>query len=68
DEHGRLTRKDERNIRDGGSHSHHYHYDTRHRLVHYRREQPGVTLRESRYLYDPQGRRVGKRVWYSPDR
>ncbi|HAS1154452.1 TPA: RHS repeat protein, partial [Enterobacter cloacae] len=26
------------------------------------------TLRESRYLYDPQGRRVSKRVWYSPDR
>ncbi|MGG6633446.1 UNVERIFIED_CONTAM: RHS domain-containing protein, partial [Enterobacter cloacae] len=63
DEHGRLTEKDERSIRDGGSHSHHYHYDTRHRLVHYRREQQGVALQESRYLYDPPGRRVGKQVW-----
>ncbi|HEG1988793.1 RHS element core protein [Enterobacter cloacae] len=68
DEHGRLTRKDERNIRDGGSHSHHYHYDHRHRLVHYRLTQQGQTLRESRYLYDPQGRRVGKKVWYGADR
>ncbi|MFQ3395682.1 RHS repeat-associated core domain-containing protein [Enterobacter mori] len=68
DEHGRLTRKDERNIRDGGSHSHHYHYDHRHRLVHYRLIQQGQTLRESRYLYDPLGRRTGKKVWHSPDR
>ncbi|MBT1727500.1 RHS element core protein [Enterobacter quasimori] len=63
DEHGRLTEKDERSIRDGGSHSHHYHYDNQHRLVHYRCEQPGIVLQESRYLYDPLGRRVGKRVW-----
>ncbi|WP_368277826.1 RHS repeat-associated core domain-containing protein [Enterobacter cloacae] len=63
DEHGRLTEKDERSIRDGGSHSHHYHYDHRHRLVHHRLTQQGQTLQESRYLYDPPGRRVGKRVW-----
>jgi YD repeat-containing protein len=68
DEHGRLTRKDERNIRDGGSHSHLYHYDNRHRLVHYCLTQQGQTLRESRYLYDPLGRRVGKKVWYGADR
>ncbi|MBJ9890453.1 MULTISPECIES: RHS repeat-associated core domain-containing protein [Citrobacter] len=67
DEHGRLTRKDERNIRDGGSHSHYYHYDHQHRLVHHRLTQQGQTLRESRYLYDPQDRRVGKKVWRSPD-
>ncbi|HCC0890844.1 TPA: RHS repeat protein, partial [Salmonella enterica] len=57
--------KDERQIRDGGGYVHHYHYDNRHRLVHYRREQQGITLLESRYLYDPPGRRIGKRVWKS---
>ncbi|ASG52832.1 MAG TPA: RHS repeat protein [Salmonella bongori] len=65
DAHGRLAEKDERRIRDGGSHSHHYHYDNQHRLCHYRCEQQGVTLLESRYLYDPLGRRIGKRVWKS---
>ncbi|HCM1944640.1 TPA: RHS repeat protein, partial [Salmonella enterica subsp. salamae serovar 30:g,m,s:e,n,x] len=65
DEYGRLTEKDERQIRDGGGYVHHYHYDNRHRLVHYRREQQGITLLESRYLYDPPGRRIGKRVWKS---
>ncbi|ECD9463243.1 RHS repeat protein, partial [Salmonella enterica subsp. salamae] len=65
DAHGRLTKKDERQIRDGGGYVHHYHYDNRHRLVHYRREQQGITLLESRYLYDPAGRRIGKRVWKS---
>ncbi|HDJ2743840.1 TPA: RHS repeat protein, partial [Salmonella bongori] len=65
DAHGRLAEKDERQIRDGGSHSHHYHYDNQHRLAHYRCEQQGVTLRESSYLYDPLGRRIGKRVWKS---
>ncbi|WP_079794762.1 DUF6531 domain-containing protein, partial [Salmonella bongori] len=65
DEHGRLVEKDERRIRDGGSHSHHYHYDNQHRLSHYRCEQQGGTLLESRYLYDPLGRRIGKRVWKS---
>ncbi|VDZ81388.1 core protein [Salmonella bongori] len=44
DAHGRLAEKDERRIRDGGSHSHHYHYDNQHRLAHYRCEQQGVTL------------------------
>ncbi|EKC6529223.1 RHS repeat protein, partial [Salmonella enterica] len=63
--HGRLTEKDERQIRDGGGYVHHYHYDNQHRLVHYRREQQGITLLESRYLYDPPGRRIGKRVWKS---
>ncbi|EGZ3996689.1 RHS repeat protein, partial [Salmonella enterica subsp. enterica serovar Wichita] len=65
DAHGRLTKKDERQIRDGGGYVHHYHYDNLHRLVHYRREQQGITLLESRYLYDPAGRRIGKRVWKS---
>ncbi|HDJ2756777.1 TPA: RHS repeat protein, partial [Salmonella bongori] len=65
DEHGRLTEKDERGIRDGGSHSHHYHYDNQHRLLHYRCVQQGAVLLESRYLYDPLGRRIGKRVWKS---
>ena len=65
DEHGRLTEKDERRIRDGGSHSHHYHYDNQHRLAYYRRVQQGQSLLESRYLYDPLGRRVGKRIWKS---
>ncbi|MCU6176989.1 RHS element core protein [Citrobacter cronae] len=65
DEHGRLTEKDERRIRDGGSHNHHYHYDNRHRLAHYVRAQQGQPLLESRYLYDPLGRRVGKRIWKS---
>ncbi|WP_171920766.1 RHS element core protein [Salmonella bongori] len=65
DAHGRLVEKDERRIRDGGSHSHHYHYDNQHRLSHYRCEQQGGTLLESRYLYDPLGRRIGKRVWKS---
>ncbi|MDH1128657.1 DUF6531 domain-containing protein, partial [Enterobacter sp. GD03975] len=65
DEHGRLTEKAERQIRDGGSYVHHYHYDSQHRLAHYRLTQQGQTLRESRYLYDPSGRRIGKRVWQS---
>ncbi|MFT4291701.1 DUF6531 domain-containing protein, partial [Enterobacter sp.] len=68
DEHGRLTRKDERNIRDGGSHSHQYRYDNRHRLVHYCLTQQGQARQKSRYLYDPLGRRVGKKVWYGTDR
>lgn len=67
DEHGRLTSKNERTIRDGGSYSHHYDYDNRHRLVHYRLTQQEYTLRESCYMYDPLGRRIGKKVWRSPD-
>ncbi|EJH2002469.1 type IV secretion protein Rhs, partial [Salmonella enterica] len=65
DEHGRLVEKDERQIRNGGGYVHCYHYDNQHRLRHYRCEQQGVTLLESRYLYDPLGRRVSKRVWKS---
>ncbi|UWM62750.1 RHS element core protein [Enterobacter sp. CP102] len=65
DEHGRLTEKDERGIRDGGSHSYHYYYDNQHRLAHYVCAQQGQSLLESRYLYDPLGRRIGKRVWKS---
>ncbi|MFH7827075.1 RHS element core protein [Kluyvera chengduensis] len=65
DDYGRLTEKDERRIRDGGSHSHHYHYDNQHRLVYYVRAQQGQSLLEGRYLYDPLGRRVGKRIWKS---
>ncbi|WP_156595019.1 hypothetical protein [Citrobacter amalonaticus] len=65
DAHGRLAEKDERRIRDGGGWVHTYHYDNQHRLAHYRCEQQGAALLESRYLYDPQGRRTGKRVWKS---
>ena len=43
--------------------THHYHYDSQHRLVFYTRIQHGEPLVESRYLYDPLGRRTGKRVW-----
>ncbi|HCL5293819.1 TPA: RHS repeat protein [Salmonella enterica] len=67
DEHGRLTEKDERRIRPQGSLSHHYGYDNRHRLTHYRQMQPGSVLTESRYLYDPLGRRISKRVWKSQE-
>ncbi|MFS9379986.1 RHS element core protein [Citrobacter sp. ANG330] len=63
DEHGRLTEKNERRIHPHGSVVHHYRYDNQHRLVHYRRMQAGNVLTESRYLYDPLGRRVSKRVW-----
>lgn len=63
DEYGRLTDKDERRVRNGGSYTHHYDYDDQHRLTHYCLMQQGDTLTESRYAYDPLGRRVGKRVW-----
>ncbi|EGT3575985.1 RHS repeat protein, partial [Citrobacter amalonaticus] len=63
DEHGRLTEKNERRIRPHGSVVHHYRYDNQHRLTHYRLMQAGNVLTESRYLYDPLGRRVSKRVW-----
>ncbi|HCL5926119.1 TPA: RHS repeat protein, partial [Citrobacter amalonaticus] len=53
----------ERRIHPHGSLSHHYEYDNQHRLVHYRRMQAGNVLTESRYLYDPPGRRISKRVW-----
>ncbi|HAN8640201.1 TPA: RHS repeat protein [Escherichia coli] len=43
--------------------THHYHYDSQHRLEFYTRIQHGEPLVESRYLYDPLGRRMAKRVW-----
>lgn len=67
DEHGRLTEKDERRPRQRGSFVHHYSYDNQHRLMHYRLMQQGNVLTESRYLYDPLGRRTGKRVWKSQE-
>ncbi|EDU0568009.1 hypothetical protein AU849_004811, partial [Salmonella enterica subsp. salamae] len=44
-----------------------YRYDNQHRLTHYRQMQPGSVLTESRYLYDPLGRRISKRVWKSQE-
>ncbi|EHV0216750.1 RHS repeat-associated core domain-containing protein, partial [Escherichia coli] len=67
DEYGRLTEKTDRIpagvIRTDDERTHHYHYDSQHRLVFYTRIQHGEPLVESRYLYDPLGRRTGKRVW-----
>ncbi|HBK1146717.1 TPA: RHS repeat protein, partial [Escherichia coli] len=50
-------------IRTDDERTHRYHYDSRHRLVHYTRTQYAEPLVESRYLYDLLGRRVAKRVW-----
>ncbi|ENF2849462.1 RHS repeat protein, partial [Escherichia coli] len=50
-------------IRTDDERTHHYHYDSQHRLVFYTRIQHEEPLVESRYLYDPLGRRTGKRVW-----
>ena len=67
DEYGRLTEKTDRIpagvIRTDDERTHHYHYDSQHRLVFYTRIQHGEPLVESRYLYDPLGRRMAKRVW-----
>ncbi|MEX3283883.1 rhs element protein RhsC, partial [Escherichia coli] len=67
DRHGRLTKKTdlipEGVIRTDDERTHRYHYDSQHRLVHYTRTQYAEPLVESRYLYDPLGRRVAKRVW-----
>ncbi|HFS5744264.1 TPA: RHS repeat-associated core domain-containing protein, partial [Escherichia coli] len=67
DRHGRLTKKTdlipEGVIRTDDERTHQYHYDSQHRLVHYTRTQYAEPLVESRYLYDPLGRRVAKRVW-----
>ncbi|EEW2290384.1 RHS repeat protein [Escherichia coli] len=67
DRHGRLTEKadliPEGVIRTDDERTHRYHYDSQHRLVHYTRTQYAEPLVESRYLYDPLGRRVAKRVW-----
>ena len=71
DEHGRLIRQEVYLPPDAGMTGseliRHYHYDTQHRLVHYRCEQvwSGNVTAESRYMYDPLGRRVGKQVWKS---
>ncbi|ENU2889582.1 TPA: RHS element core protein, partial [Escherichia coli] len=67
DEYGRLTEKTDRIpagvIRTDDERTHHYHYDSQHRLEFYTRIQHGEPQVESRYLYDPLGRRTGKRVW-----
>ncbi|EJS0534639.1 RHS repeat protein [Escherichia coli] len=67
DEYGRLTEKTDRIptgvIRTDDERTHHYHYDSQHRLVFHTRIQHGEPLVESRYLYGPLGRRTGKRVW-----
>ncbi|ECA7920662.1 DUF4329 domain-containing protein [Salmonella enterica subsp. enterica serovar Chichester] len=66
--YGRLTEKTDRIPEGGGirmndERTHRYEYDNQHRLVHYVRTQHGETQAEGRYVYDPLGRRVGKRVW-----
>ncbi|WP_097404298.1 RHS element core protein [Escherichia coli] len=67
DEYGRLAEKTDRIpegvIRMHDERTHHYHYDSQHRLVFYTRIQHGEPQVESRYLYDPLGRRMAKRVW-----
>ncbi|QCV24275.1 type IV secretion protein Rhs [Salmonella enterica subsp. enterica serovar Infantis] len=68
DKYGRLTEKTDRIpegvvIRMDDERTHRYEYDNQHRLVHYVRTQHGETQAEGRYVYDPLGRRVGKRVW-----
>ncbi|EEV3403230.1 RHS repeat protein [Escherichia coli] len=67
DEYGRLTEKTDLIpagvILTDDERTHHYHYDSQHRLVFYTRIQHGEPLVESRYLYDPLGRRMAKRVW-----
>ena len=71
DNHGRLTRQ-EINLPPGAVHMsgeliRHYRYDHQHRLVAYACEQIWSHRRisESHYIYDPLGRRVGKKVWKS---
>ncbi|EBE1550627.1 RHS repeat protein, partial [Salmonella enterica subsp. enterica] len=67
DRYGRLTEKTDRIpegvIRMHDERTHRYDYDNQHRLVRYVRTQYGETQAEGRYIYDPTGRRVGKRVW-----
>ncbi|MBA3110798.1 RHS repeat protein, partial [Salmonella enterica] len=67
DKYGRLTEKTDRIpegvIRMHDERTHRYDYDNQHRLVRYVRTQCGETQAEGRYVYDPTGRRVGKRVW-----
>ncbi len=56
DEYGRLAEKTDRIpegvIRMHDERTHHYHYDSQHRLVFYTRIQHGEPQVESRYLYD----------------
>ncbi|EOX8480384.1 RHS element core protein [Salmonella enterica subsp. indica] len=67
DSHGRLTEKTdlipEGVIRMDDERTHRFNWDNQHRLVHYTRIQHEEPLVESRYIYDPLGRRMGKRVW-----
>ncbi|MEK0009922.1 RHS element core protein [Escherichia albertii] len=67
DRYGRLTEKTDRIpagvIRTDDERTHYYHYDSQHRLVFYTRIQHEEALVESRYFYDPLGRRTGKQVW-----
>lgn len=67
DRYGRLTEKTDRIpagvIRTDDERTHYYHYDSQHRLVFYTRIQHEKALVESRYFYDPLGRRTGKQVW-----
>ncbi|WP_212740360.1 RHS repeat protein, partial [Escherichia coli] len=67
DEYGRLTEKTDRIpagvIRTDDERTHHYPYDSLHRLVHYHRipyEEPPV---DSRNLYSPAGSQTGERGW-----
>ena len=71
DNHGRLTRQ-EINLPPGAVHMsgelvRHYRYDHQHRLVAYVCEQiwSRKVISESRYVYDPLGRRIGKKAWKS---
>ena len=71
DKHGNLTRQ-EINLPPGAVHLsgeliRHYRYDHQHRLVAHTCEQiwSHRVVAESRYLYDPLGRRIGKKVWKS---
>ncbi|MCZ8774831.1 RHS element core protein [Escherichia albertii] len=67
DRYGRLTEKTDlipagvNRMDDERTHS--YEWDSQHRLVHYVRTQYNRTQSEGRYIYDPLGRRTGKRVW-----
>ncbi|ECF5956722.1 type IV secretion protein Rhs, partial [Salmonella enterica subsp. salamae] len=54
-------------IRMNDERTHRYEYDNQHRLVHYVRTQYGETQAEGRYICDPLGRRISKRVWKSQE-
>ncbi len=69
DESGSLTEKRTNipvgAIRSGNEKTHHYRYDSQHRLVHYRLTHgfSNRDITESRYIYDATGRRVCRMVW-----